>query len=135
MSLKITDVSHDEAFIQKLEEISGENVHKCMQCGTCSGGCPMGDKMDATPRKIMLLSHFGMKETVSDTNTVWLCATCNTCHARCPRGIDIPKIMEAIRQLTLRENENRIEPNEIPAEVMSEMPQIAFVSCFRKNTS
>jgi len=135
MVLKITDVTHDEEFIRKLEEISGENVQKCMQCGTCTGGCPMMDKMDKTPRQIMLLSHYGMKEAINDANTVWLCATCNTCYARCPRGLELPKIMEAIRQLALRENVNRIEPNEVPKEVLAEMPQIALVSCFRKNTS
>ena len=135
MTFKITDVTHDEEFIRKIEEISGENMHKCMQCGTCTGGCPMMEKMDLTPRQIMLFSHLGMKEKVAGANTVWLCATCNTCYARCPRGLDIPGIMEAIRQLTLRENVNKVEPNEIPAEVLRDMPQIALVSCFRKNTS
>ena len=135
MTLKITDVTHDEEFIRKLEEVSGENVHKCMQCGTCTGGCPMTDKMDMPPRQIMLLSHLGLKNKVTESNTVWLCATCNACYARCPRGLELPKIMEAIRQLTLRENVNRVEPNDIPADVIKEMPQIAIVSCFRKNTS
>jgi heterodisulfide reductase subunit C2 len=135
MTLKITDVSHDEEFLSKLDEIGDKSVHKCMQCGTCSGGCPMIDKMELTPRQIMLLSHFGMTSKVSDANTVWLCATCNTCYARCPRGIEIPKVMEMIRQLSLRTNVNRVEPNGIPEEVLKEMPQIALVSCFRKNTS
>ena len=135
MAFKITDKTHDEEFIRKLEEISGENIHKCMQCGTCTGGCPMTDDMDIPPRKILLLSHFGMKEEVTDSNTVWLCATCNTCYARCPRGLDIPKIMEAIRQVSLRENKNHIEPNKISKEVLRKVPQIALVSCFRKHTS
>jgi heterodisulfide reductase subunit C len=135
MTLRITDVSRDEEFNEKLNEISGEIVQKCMQCGTCAGGCPMVDKMDLTPRQIMLLSHYGMKEKVTDSNTVWLCATCNTCYARCPRGLEIPKIMEAIRQMALRENVNAVEPNDLPEEVIRDLPQIALVSCFRKNTS
>jgi len=135
MTLKITDVSHDDEFIRKLQEISGEDVSKCMQCGTCTGGCPMTDKMDGTPRQIMLLSHYRMKDKLAADNTVWLCATCNTCYARCPRGIEIPKVMEAIRQLKLRENINEIEPNQIPEELLEDAPQIAIVSCLRKNTS
>ncbi len=135
MTLKISDKSLDKEFVRKLDEISGDSVHKCMQCGTCTGGCPMTDKMDLTTRQIMLLSHFGLKKKIIDANTVWLCATCNTCYARCPRGIEIPRIMEAIRQLFLRENTNRVEPNEIPEEVLADMPQIALVGCFRKNTS
>ena len=135
MTLKITDKTHDLEYIKKLEEISGENLHKCMQCGTCTAGCPMEEKMDIPPRKIILLSHFGMKEELTDSNTVWLCATCNTCYARCPRGLDIPKVMEAIRQVALRENKNHIEPNEISKEVLRDVPQIALISCFRKHTS
>ena len=135
MTFDITDKTHDEEFIKKLEEISGENIHKCMQCGTCTGGCPMTEEMDIPPRRILLLSHFGMKEKVSDSNTVWLCATCNTCYARCPRGLDLPKVMEAIRQVSLRENKNHIEPNKLSKEMLRKVPQIALVSCFRKHTS
>ena len=43
--------------------------------------------------------------------------------------------MEAIRQLTLRKNENFVEPSKLPAETVKEVPQIAMVSCFRKMTS
>ena len=68
-------------------------------------------------------------------NTVWLCATCNTCYARCPRGLDLPKIMEAIRQVRLRDNVNHVEPNAISKEELRRLPQIALVSCFRKHTS
>ena len=135
MTIQITDVSHDDDFARKVEEISGENIHKCMQCGTCTGGCPMVGNMQMTPRQILLLSHYGMKEKLSDTNTVWLCASCSMCFSRCPRGLDIPKIMEAIRQVTLRENENHIEPGKLPKDLLRDAPQIALVSCFRKHTS
>ena len=135
MTLRITDKTRDREFVRKLEEISGENFHQCMQCGTCTGGCPMADDMDISPRLIVLLSHFGMKESVSAANTAWLCATCSTCYARCPRGLDITKLMEAIRQVALRENQNHIEPNELTREVLRAAPQIALVSCFRKHTS
>lgn len=135
MTFKITDKTLDPEFIRKLEEISGENVHTCMQCGTCTAGCPMEGQMEIPPRKIILLSQFGLSAPAAAANTVWLCATCNTCYARCPRGLDIPKVMEAIRQLTLRKNVNHVEPNQIPREVLRDMPQIALVSCFRKHTS
>ena len=135
MSIQITDRTYDPEFVKKLEEISGENFHKCMQCGTCSAACPMDEAMDLPPRKIILLSHWGLKEKVSAANTMWLCATCQNCYARCPRGIDITKVMEALRLLTLRENQDFVAPNEIPEEMLKDMPQIALVSCFRKHTA
>lgn len=135
MSIFITNKTYDKEFVKKIEEISGQNFHKCMQCGTCSSGCPMVDNMELPPRKIMLLSHFGLKDLTTEANTAWVCATCNTCYVRCPRGIDIPKVMEAIRQLSLRKNINYIEPSQIPEEILADLPQIALVSCFRKHTS
>ncbi len=135
MTIEITDKTFDKEFVKKLEEISGENCHKCMQCGTCTAACPMANEMDVSPRRIMLLSNLGLKEKATAANTIWLCATCNSCQAQCPRGINIPKIMEALRQMLLRKNENYIEPNQIPEDVLADIPQIALVSCFRKHTS
>ncbi len=66
---------------------------------------------------------------------IWLCATCQSCTVNCPRGIDLTKVMEAARLLTLRKNENHVELAEIPTEAIEEMPQIAMVSCFRRHTS
>ena len=54
---------------------------------------------------------------------------------RCPRGIDVPRVFEAVRQITLRQNVDLINPQEIPKETMAEAPQIAFVSAFRKLTA
>jgi len=135
LTITLSDKTYDKEFVKKVEEISGENFHQCMQCGTCSAGCPMTEHTEMPPRKVMLLSHFGLKDLVTEANTAWVCATCNTCYVRCPRGIDIPKVMEAIRQLTLRKNENYIEPSEIPEEALTDVPQIVLVSCFRKHTS
>ena len=77
--------------------------------------------------------HFGQGDKLVDSRTVWLCASCHECQARCPRGIEIPKVMEAVRLLTLRQNRNYIEPFEI--EEFRELPQIAAVSSFRKLTA
>ncbi|MHC5040595.1 MAG: 4Fe-4S dicluster domain-containing protein [Planctomycetota bacterium] len=133
--LKITEKTTDREFVRQLEEISGENFHTCMQCGTCSGGCPVVDDMDLSPRLIMGLAHLGIRNRILEANTAWLCATCETCHVRCPRGLDIPRLMEAIRQISLRTNQNHVEPNALTREVLRDAPQIALVSCFRKHTS
>ncbi|MBL7191457.1 4Fe-4S dicluster domain-containing protein [bacterium] len=135
MPIIISENTVDSDFINKVEEISGQPFHKCMQCGTCSGSCPMIEKMVLTPRSVLQMTNFGMKEKVSEANTVWLCASCHTCLVRCPRGLDLPKIMEAIRLLTLRKNQNYIEPFEIEKERIAELPPIALVSCFRKHTA
>jgi heterodisulfide reductase subunit C len=121
--------------IERIAEISGENIYACMQCGTCSSVCPMVESMGLTTRQGILFLQFGHTERVMDARIGEFCASCHTCVVRCPRDIDVPRIYEAVRQITLRQNVDLIKPQEIPKETMAEAPQIAFVSAFRKLTS
>ena len=105
-----------------------------MQCATCTGMCPIAQEMDCSPRKVMHLAQFGLVEKLTDINTYWKCASCHACSVKCPRGIDIAKVMEALRQLVLRKSHNYIEPSQLPPAVIAEMPQIALVAGFRKFT-
>ncbi len=135
MPIEISEKTVKSEFIEKVAKLSGQNIYKCFQCGTCGGACPMSGQMDTMPRKIMRLAQFGLEDQVSDYKTFWMCASCHNCTVNCPRGIDLARVMEAIRLLTLRKNINRIEPSQLPAETVKELPQIAMVSCFRKLTS
>ena len=125
---------HSE-FVKKVEEVSGESLSACYQCGTCSAGCPMSFAMDILPRQIMHLAQLGREEKIAQCRTAWVCASCLACTTRCPRGIDIGKIMEALRLLTTRKNIDYIKPSKIPIESLVELPQIALVSGFRKHTA
>ena len=129
-----TQSLHSE-FVKKVEEISGESLSACYQCGTCSAGCPMSFAMDILPRRIMLLAKLGREEDIARSHTAVVCASCLACTARCPRGIDIAKVMEALRLLTMRKNIDYIKLSEIPGESLAELPQIALVSSFRKQTA
>ncbi len=135
MRILINGRTVDQDFIERVEEISGQNIKQCMQCGTCSASCPMEEGMDMSPRKVMHLTQMGLREYVEGANTVWICASCHTCEARCPRGVDLPKVMEAIRLLTLRKNKDAVDPKQIEATVIDEAPQVAMVGCFRKLTA
>jgi len=134
MAIRITGRTVDIALQQRVRDISGENFFKCYQCGTCAGSCPMFGHITATPRLIMALLQAGNREALEKANTPWVCASCHTCMVRCPRGLDITKIMEAMRQVTLRQNVNHIEPSNLQPEEIIDLPQIAMVSGFRKLT-
>jgi heterodisulfide reductase subunit C len=135
MHILINDRTVDAGFVQKLAEISGQNVYQCMQCGTCTACCPMQDGMQIAPRRVMHLAQMGLSELVQDANTPWLCASCHACQARCPRCVDLPKVMEAVRLLTLRRNKDRVDLSRLEPTLIGELPQIAMVSCFRKMTA
>ncbi len=135
MSITILLRALDRAMLERVAEISGQNVYKCMQCGTCTSVCPMSGDMEITPRQAMLLIQHGLVEPVLSSRTPWLCASCLNCQVRCPRGIEVTRVMEALRQIILRQNRDMVNPREIPAEEIAEMPPIAMVAGFRKLTS
>ena len=135
MTIKISPKTVKKDYVDKLQRLSGQNIQQCFQCGTCGGSCPMGRHMDSLPRKIMHMAQLGLQEEIEKKNTCWICASCHTCNVRCPRGVDLPRIMEAIRLMTLRKNKNYIEPSQLSEETLKECPQIAMVAGFRKLTS
>lgn len=134
MRIKIKGEIRNE-FVEKIEELSEQNLLGCYQCGKCSAGCPSAPFMDLLPNQVIGLAQLGRKEEVLNCKTIWLCASCFTCSVRCPKGIDLAKVMEAARQIVLRQNIDRIEPLKIPKKEIVELPQIALVSNFRKLTA
>ena len=81
----------------------GENLAKCIQCGTCSGSCPVSPYMDYTPRQIIALTRAGFKDEVLNCFTIWLCASCYNCTVECPQGIKVTDVMYALKRRAIRE--------------------------------
>jgi len=123
-------------FVKKVEELSGQNMLSCYQCGKCSAGCPSSFAMDLLPSQVIRMVQLGLQDEIMNSKTVWLCASCLTCSVRCPRGIDIAAIFEALRLLATRDKEtlNYVEPSELSSEQLEELPPIALISNFRKFT-
>ena len=135
MSYEYIKIGQEEKdFIVKVEEISGQNVYSCYQCGKCSAGCAFSHKMDKSVNQFIHLIQLGQKKRVLDANTHWICASCFTCTVRCPREIDVAALMEAIREISLRENPEKIRIADLPKESLGKLPNIALVSNFRKKT-
>ena len=135
MTIRITTRNVDSHLARKIREISGENITACIQCGTCGGVCPMYESVPVPPRVMVLMAQLGLASELESRPTHDFCASCHGCQVRCPRDLDLPKVMDALRQLTLRQNINLLEPNEISEEDLREMPQIALVAAFRKLTA
>lgn len=85
-------------FLSAVQHIpGGEKILTCIQCGTCTGSCPTGDKMPHTPRTVMRMLQLGLEEEVMRSDAVWLCADCYTCTVRCPRNIKVSEVMAGLR--------------------------------------
>jgi heterodisulfide reductase subunit C len=134
MAIEISSKSVHGDFVTKVVEISGQNLLSCYQCGMCSAGCPMSSAMDLQPNQIMRLVQLGLQEEIVKSKTFWLCASCFNCAVCCPRGVDLCKVMEALKLIILRKNVYYLDPITIPSSTIAELPQIALVSSFRKLT-
>jgi len=122
-------------FVQRVEAISGQELLKCNQCGKCSAGCPVTFAMDLLPNQVIRLAQLGLEQEALSCQTIWYCASCLACVARCPKGIDLPRVMEALRLILLRQGIDRVTITNIARDDLAEAPQQAFISGFRKYVS
>lgn len=103
-----------------------ERLESCIQCGTCSGVCPLSIYMDHTPRQVMELTRSDFKDDVLRSHTIWLCASCYACTVECPREIRITDIMYELKQRAIHEG---IYPKRFPIPVLAH----EFYKMVRKN--
>ncbi|MGD1085738.1 MAG: 4Fe-4S dicluster domain-containing protein, partial [Verrucomicrobiota bacterium] len=104
-------------FGKEIMGVSGcEQLQSCIQCGTCSGICPLSIYMDFSPRQVVALVRADFKNEVLRSNTVWLCASCYACAVECPRQIRITDIMYALKQRAIKDG---IYPRRFPIPVLA----------------
>ena len=51
-------------FVRDIEQLSGQNILQCYQCGECSAGCPISAEMDVLPNHIIRLIQLGQADEV-----------------------------------------------------------------------
>jgi quinone-modifying oxidoreductase, subunit QmoC len=80
----------------------GEWVKMCMQCGVCSGSCPLGKFWEHPPQEIFMMIRAGKREAVLQSESVWMCTSCYNCIVRCPRELPITHIMHGLAHYAQR---------------------------------
>jgi len=115
----------------RVVEIAGEDLLSCYQCGRCSASCPFAPYMELIPNMVMRAIQLGLEEVLK-VNSPWFCATCLTCKVRCPRGIRIPEVMEALREIQLREKKDYLNPLTVDKDLLVDCPPIGVISGFYK---
>ena len=103
-----------------------EQLKSCIQCGTCSGVCPLSVYMDYSPRQVMELTRSDFKNEVLKSHTIWLCASCYACTVECPREIRITDIMYELKQRAIKEG---VYPPRFPIPVLAR----EFTDMVKKN--
>src|SRR5512135_2114318 len=107
-----------QIFIDQVSCIpTGERIKSCIQCGTCTGSCPVSYAMDISPRELIALFRAGDLETLLNSKAIWTCASCYACQTRCPTLIKVTDIMYALKRLAM---EKGIYPPKFPVHTLSQ---------------
>ena len=118
---------------EQLLRMSGVNPLKCMRCGKCSATCPAFNEMDIKPHQFVSYVINENIEALVNSASLWKCLSCFACEFSCPRDVKPGKLIDAARQLVVRERgQNYLEADEIPQLIDEETPQQLLVSAFRR---
>jgi len=88
-------------FAKEIVKYGGKDVMTCLQCGNCTGVCPISLKINYKTRSIIKYCQFGLKTLTLGTQ--WVCATCYRCYEHCPSDINPAEVMIALRHIAIRE--------------------------------
>ena len=91
-------------FLKEVEDKveAGEWVKMCMQCGVCSGSCPLGSHWEHPPQELFMMIRAGKREEVLSSESMWMCTSCYNCIVRCPRELPITHIMHGLAHYAAR---------------------------------
>lgn len=96
----------------------GERIARCIQCGTCTGSCPVSYAMDISPRMVIALFRAGEIGQILRSRTIWICASCYMCTTRCPQAIKITDILYALKRTAM---EQGLFPERFPVYLLSKI--------------
>ena len=102
VELPQTEAHLRSAFWDQLSSFpEGHKIKNCLQCGTCTGACPVAYAMDMTPRALIGMFRAGRLEEVLRSKAIWMCASCYSCTVRCPMKIRVTDTMYAFKRMAM----------------------------------
>ena len=87
---------------QKFVDAGLEKLRACINCGTCTGGCPSGRRTAYRTRSAIRRALTGDESVLEDID-IWLCSTCYYCYERCPRNIPVTDMILKLRNIAVAE--------------------------------
>ena len=90
-----------------------QDIQHCIQCGNCSGICPLGFAMDFPPSRIIAFLRAGVFSNITNSESVWMCIACSACTTACPTLIPITE------SLMTHTKEELILKGNIPTELQT----------------
>jgi len=97
----LTGKEHDPNFVDEIVRHGGKDVQTCLQCGNCTGVCPVSLKTPYKTRNLIKLCQYGYKRIFF--TIPWICAGCYRCYEHCPADINPAEVFTAIRHILVRD--------------------------------
>jgi len=83
-----------QSFIQKYDLLG------CIQCGRCTGGCPVTVRTNLNVRRFVYDAiDQDMLDELAKLPEIWDCTACNTCAVRCPKGLKPVEVLIGLRNI------------------------------------
>ncbi len=71
----------------------------CIQCGKCTGGCPVSFKTALNIRRLIYEALMGGAVNPEGKEELWDCTTCGTCVLRCPKEVEPADLIIGLRTI------------------------------------
>lgn len=91
-------------FLRRFESETGMSLSACYGCRKCSNGCPVTFAMDLHPYQVVRYVQLGLPERLKNCRTIWICSACQTCLTRCPNEVDLPRLMDWLKETVVKED-------------------------------
>jgi len=81
----------------------------CIQCGRCTGGCPVTVRADLNVRQFVNDAYDEEKlDELARLAEIWDCTACHTCAVRCPKGLKPLEVLIGLRSMIVESG--KVEP-------------------------
>jgi Fe-S oxidoreductase len=82
------------------------HLNVCIQCGMCTGGCPVKFRSPLNMRRLVReTSLTADPSSLFKRPELWACTTCSTCSLRCPAGVKNVELIMGIRNFLANQGE------------------------------
>jgi len=107
--------------LERLAYILRDPLFPCIQCGKCTGGCPISViSPHFNIRKLLyeILNSEG-EDIAQKKEMIWDCSTCTTCVQRCPKQVDPADLVISVRSVL-------VEDGQVPPKIRDVLKSISI---------
>lgn len=106
---------------ERLAHILRDSLFPCIQCGKCTGSCPISTVSPHFNIRRLLYEMLNSEgEEIAHTKEmIWDCSTCTTCVTRCPKQVDPSDLVVSVRSVL-------VEDGQVPPKIRDVLKSISI---------